>query len=554
MRGRISSKLKSLSIILGLELLASLLAAFLVIPFLSAAGNWGGGDLAALVFVFAAVFSIPIYLLSSGSGVRVHDFVDAMASPAVVIDANDCYALINPPAANMLNLNKNDALGKKADSRLLNLLRTKSSNRDLFSSQNILKIGNRGFKVLEHGLPFQETSGPQARVLVFHDVTSLISLKSALREIDGNVESLSENATKLSNSSMNLSQSVTEQAASLSAISTGMNQVSGQIQGNAESAVKGTQLAAQAREAAERSGSEITNALSAMTDVQEAGIRIARIVKLIDDIAFQTNLLALNAAVEAARAGRQGKGFAVVADEVRNLAGRSAKAAKDTASMVEDVTERIGNAGAYISKLKEILGNIVQDAIHMADYSAASSATSTEQASSILSINRELGQMNTANNSIIGVAEQSTSAVVMLTSQINALKNHFNSINQNFFTVLDRNESPFADSAPDNSPINLLEKPDSYDWKTNQLSDNYFGGQNPGTGDLEFSGDFGNDRQPNWLAGGGFANPSGPGGAGGKPLVADANLRVGEGKIQYGDRMVRPSQHIVLDDSEFGRY
>ena len=115
-------------------------------------------------------------------------------------------------------------------------------------------------------------------------------------------------------------------------------------------------LATATQEAAETSEKSMQRLEESLAGIQASGGDIARIIKVIDEIAFQTNLLALNAAVEAARAGSVGAGFAVVADEVRSLAQRSAEAARDTRAKIDEAIGR--------SSQGSVIGHEVAAALH----------------------------------------------------------------------------------------------------------------------------------------------------------------------------------------------
>ncbi|MCC8181281.1 MAG: methyl-accepting chemotaxis protein, partial [Planctomycetes bacterium] len=368
---------------------------------------WRSFQLTAIVFVFGAAvcaLAAGVYHWLGVNAVGVQEMLDALRLPACCLDQDSRYTAINQEMERLLGVARDSEIGRPASPDIATAIRNSYASTAVtdmvFHPETLVEINRRLYQALDNPLAMRGTDQNRAaRVVLFHDVTALHRTREQVGEIIQAVNQLNGNARKIANTTTSLSQGVTEQATSISSITQSVNEFSLKIQGSTESSAKSTQLAAQAREAAERSGSEIANALSSMNDVQEAGVNIARIVKLIDDIAFQTNLLALNAAVEAARAGRQGKGFAVVADEVRNLAGRSAKAAKDTAAMIEDITVRIGNAGAYISKLEGMLSNIVQDAIRLADSSSATSSASAEQTQGILQVNKELSQMNSVTQS-----------------------------------------------------------------------------------------------------------------------------------------------------------
>ena len=230
--------------------------------------------------------------------------------------------------------------------------------------------------------------------------------------------------------------------------------------------------------------------------------------------------------------------------------------------MVEDVTERIGNASAYISKLKEILGNIVQDAIRMADSSANTSAISSEQATGILSVNRELNQLNTATNSTISAAQQSSSAVVTLSQHISNLRERLAQIVNSAFVEDGRGPSPSMARSFD-PVINLSDSQVFRGSESDQVDFSGFKRAGPTSSDyLQGEDKIGDFRflPPN-SADSDWRGPSEDGARGYRPPrdsdqygLTPFDSGTGEVRTAEGDRLVKPSQNITLDDAEFGRY
>jgi methyl-accepting chemotaxis protein len=255
---------------------------------------------------------------------------------------------------------------------------------------------------------------------------ALQQMTKSLREIIGNVktsgEQIAAGASQVSDSSQSLSQGATESAASLEEITASMNQMASQTKVNAENAGQANQLSDEAKTAAESGNHQMQDMVVAMEEINESSQSISKIIKVIDEIAFQTNLLALNAAVEAARAGKHGKGFAVVAEEVRNLAARSAKAAKETADLIEGSVQKTQNGAEIASKTAESLGEIVSGVTKVSDLVAEIAAASNEQAEGISQVNDGLGQIDSVTQQNTANAEESAAAAEELSSQAAQLK------------------------------------------------------------------------------------------------------------------------------------
>ncbi len=154
-----------------------------------------------------------------------------------------------------------------------------------------------------------------------------------------------------------------------------------------------------------------------MKEIDQASADIFKINKVIDEIAFQTNLLALNAAVEAARAGQYGKGFAVVAEEVRNLASRSAKAAKETAELIENAIEKTQNGGQIVDQTSIALAEIVENATKATDLIGEIAKASSGQSTGINQVHQGLNEIDQVTQRNTASAEESAAAAEQLSSQ-----------------------------------------------------------------------------------------------------------------------------------------
>jgi methyl-accepting chemotaxis protein len=165
----------------------------------------------------------------------------------------------------------------------------------------------------------------------------------------------------------------------------------------------------------------VGDAVAAMSAITESSRKVADIIGVIEQIAFQTNMLALNAAVEAARAGDQGRGFAVVASEVRTLAQRSASAAKEIKSLIQDSQDKVEQGSRLVNRSGVTLSEIVGSVKKVSDIIGEIDAASEQQATGIDQINSAVAQMDKNTQQNAAMVEESTAAAESMTEQARGL-------------------------------------------------------------------------------------------------------------------------------------
>ncbi|WP_312629785.1 methyl-accepting chemotaxis protein [Scandinavium sp.] len=246
-------------------------------------------------------------------------------------------------------------------------------------------------------------------------------LMRTVGEVRNGADAIYSGASEIAIGNNDLSSRTEQQAASLEETAASMEELTATVKQNAENARQASHLALSASETAQKGGKVVDNVVQTMRDIAGSSQKIADIISVIDGIAFQTNILALNAAVEAARAGEQGRGFAVVAGEVRNLAQRSAQAAREIKSLIEDSVNRVDVGSALVESAGETMEEIVNSVTRVTDIMGEIASASDEQSRGIDQVGLAVAEMDRVTQQNASLVEESASAAAALEEQASRL-------------------------------------------------------------------------------------------------------------------------------------
>ncbi len=293
----------------------------------------------------------------------------------------------------------------------------------LFSTRSITRPLNRAVEVAQRVArgDLTATITSQSEDETGQLMRALDEMNRSLQQIVGNVrqgtQAIASASVEIASGNSDLSIRTEEQAASLQQTSGAIGELTRIVRQNADNASQANQLATSASSVASEGGSVVQQVVSTMGAIDASSRKIVDIISVIDGIAFQTNILALNAAVEAARAGEQGRGFAVVAGEVRTLAQRSATAAKEIKSLINESVEKVEQGSRLVTEAGQTMDNVVASVRRVTDIIGEITAASHSQSEGIESVNRTIHQMDGVTQQNAALVEQAAAAAESMQNQ-----------------------------------------------------------------------------------------------------------------------------------------
>ncbi len=252
------------------------------------------------------------------------------------------------------------------------------------------------------------------------------SLYTIVNEVRTGAEIITTASVEIAQGNLDLSARTESQAGALEQTAASMEQLTSTVKQTADNARQASLLATQSSETAVRGGQAVAQIIGTMDEIKESSKKIVEIISVIDGIAFQTNILALNAAVEAARAGEQGRGFAVVASEVRNLAQRSALAAKEIKTLIDNSVGKVENGSRQVNEAGITMDSVVDSIQKVTLMISEITTSSQEQSQGIDQVNQAIIEMENVTQQNAALVEQASAAASSMQDQSQNLMNTVN--------------------------------------------------------------------------------------------------------------------------------
>jgi methyl-accepting chemotaxis protein len=300
---------------------------------------------------------------------------------------------------------------------LIAWLITRSITRPLDDAKNVAQAVAKGDLTQRIAVSSKDETGQLMQAL--KDMNE--SLVKIVGEVRSGTETIASASSQIAAGYLDLSSRTEQQASSLEETASSMEELTSTVKQNADNARQANSLAVAASEVAVKGGSAVSQVVDTMASINESSRKIVDIIGVIDGIAFQTNILALNAAVEAARAGEQGRGFAVVAAEVRTLAQRSAGAAKEIKSLIDDSVGKVDTGARLVNQAGATMQEIVESVARVTGIMGEITSASNEQTAGIEQINQAIIQMDHVTQQNASLVEEAAAASESMQEQAGKL-------------------------------------------------------------------------------------------------------------------------------------
>lgn len=263
---------------------------------------------------------------------------------------------------------------------------------------------------------------PKDFLKIQSDFNSAIgSLRQTLANVVHGVDAIDTGSLEIRAAADDLARRTEEQAANLAQTALAVAAVTTSVEENATTSAKAHVTIAETNARTQNGAQIVSEAVSAMRQIESSSQEISSIIAVIESISFQTNLLALNAGVEAARAGEAGKGFAVVAGEVRALAQRCAEAADEVKALVTASASHVSNGVALVGRSGEAFAAIDHEVGELSHAIQSIADAAAEQANKLKQINAVVGELDRSTQQNAAMAEQCTAAASSLSQEAGGL-------------------------------------------------------------------------------------------------------------------------------------